>query len=192
MDTNSRNLFCKADWFRVTAFESVYIATQALNEAEVQKTRNEDSLKTPAEPHEDGQSHDTRSTEGVINTKTDEEISQQTFDKVLDEFTQTIAQTFETFCNDFELQRNKSGEPEEESVDNELSVVTSRDENSDDAPRCSLAELESLKEKIQITIIALLRDKGTVLTICLAPVRTCWTIVTAMGNVSKLITIHTG
>ncbi|CAB4034617.1 Hypothetical predicted protein, partial [Paramuricea clavata] len=109
-------------------------STQALHEAELQKSNGKDNLQTPAvsrEPDADGEIPDTLKTGGDAVTTTDNGIQGQqlTLNEILDEFAQQINLTFETFCNDFELQCKRSEGQEGESVDNDESDAKSGDTN---------------------------------------------------------------
>ena len=92
---------------------------------------------------------------------------QFTLDEILDEFAKQINLTFETFCNDFELQCQKTDGEEGGSVDKDLLDATPGDSNGDDkTSHCTLEQLEKLKEKVQSKISILLQDKGNWFLLC--------------------------
>ena len=138
-------------------------STQALLEADVQKSNDRENLPTPnvsKQTDVDGQVSDTLNADEGANAAANNENKQQlTLNDILNELTQQISLTFELFCNEFELRCKKSEGHEGGSVGNDVLDATSEDRNADEETHCTLDKLETLKEKVQSNISILLQDK---------------------------------
>jgi predicted transcriptional regulator len=135
------------------------VATQALLETEVQKSNDKENLQSSAtskQTDENGELPDALNTGEEANATTDNESDQEiTLKDILDEFTQQINLTFETFCNEKVQCKSSDGQDGSDEHD-----ATSGDTN--ETSQCTLDQLESLKEKVQNKICTLLQDKGNI------------------------------
>ena len=131
--------------------------------AGLQKLVDKDSPQKPSEPDEDGESSATQETGEDASPITDDETGDKhrTMNEILDEFTEEINVTFETFWNDVERESKNIEVEDGECMDGEVSRGTSEDQNGDEI-HCTLGQLENLKGNVQSRISSLLEEKGDV------------------------------
>ena len=134
-----------------------------MHDAELQKLTDKDNVQKSGQPDEDGEISATQKTDDDSHPTTGNgtEEKPRTLKEILDEFTQEINSTFETFCNGFNLQSKNTEEEQVECMDGEVMASTSEDKNGDKI-HCTFDQLENLKENVQNRISTLLEEKGDV------------------------------